>query len=90
MSGVKRLAAYASLYDVTIDWQPFIGPRSGLDGYYDACGGSGHAFKIGPAVGRELADWIVDGTVEEDFANFSYDRIAAGNLFIQAYGGNRG
>ena len=90
MSGVKRLAAYASLYDVSPDWQPFIGPRSGLDGYYDACGGSGHAFKIGPAVGRELAEWIVDGTVKEDFANFSHDRIAAGKMFVQAYGGNRG
>lgn len=89
-TGVKRLDTYASLYDVAPDWYPFIGPRSGLDGYYDACGGSGHGFKLGPAIGRNLAAWIVDGTVEEDFAGLSYDRIAAGKLFTQTYGGNRG
>ena len=88
-AGARRIDSYAALYDVTPDWYPFIGPRGGLTGYYDACGGSGHGFKIGPAIGRHLARWIGEGTVTEDFARLSHDRIAAGKPFVGAYGGNR-
>jgi glycine/D-amino acid oxidase-like deaminating enzyme len=89
MAGAKLIDSYAALYDVTPDWYPFIGPRSGLAGYADACGGSGHGFKIGPAIGRYLARWISDGTVEDDFAKLSYDRLESGWKFVGAYGGNR-
>ena len=88
-AGARRIDAYAALYDVTPDWYPFVGPRSGLQGYYDACGGSGHGFKIGPAIGRHLARWISENTVDEDFARLSHDRLDAGKRFVGAYGGNR-
>ena len=65
-------------------------PRAGLEGYVDANGGSGHGFKIAPAIGRELASWIVTGAPADDFRQLSHDRIAAGTLFSGAYGGNRG
>jgi sarcosine oxidase subunit beta len=90
LAGAKLVSAYAALYDVTPDWYPYAGPRQGIDGYFDACGGSGHGFKIGPAIGKELADWIADGRAGADFSQLSYDRIAANRLFAQAYGGNRG
>jgi sarcosine oxidase, subunit beta len=89
LQGSRLLHAYVALYDVTPDWIPFMGPRAGVTGYYDASGGSGHAFKTGPIFARELAEWIVDGKVREDFRQFSYDRIAAGKLFKQSLGGNR-
>jgi glycine/D-amino acid oxidase-like deaminating enzyme len=90
LAGAGLIHAYAALYDVTPDWYPFMGPRHGLSGYYDASGGSGHGFKIGPAMGRELAGWIMDGRAREDFAALSYDRVGQGRLFQQSYGGNRG
>ena len=90
LQGARRIDAYAALYDVTPDWYPFIGPRDGVAGYHDACGGSGHGFKLGPAIGRELARWIASGEVADDFRQLSFDRIAAGNPFVQVYGGNRG
>ena len=89
LEGSSLLHGYAALYDVTPDWIPFMGPRSGLEGYFDASGGSGHAFKTGPIFARELVDWIVDGTVRDDYRRFSHDRIAAGALFNQSFGGNR-
>ena len=89
LQGSKLLHAYAALYDVTPDWIPFVGPREGLDGYCDAAGGSGHAFKTGPIFGRELAEWIANNNVRDDFRHFSYDRLASGNSFNQAFGGNR-
>jgi len=90
LAGMTLVQSYAALYDVTPDWYPFVGPRAGLAGYYDASGGSGHGFKIGPAIGRELARWIETGEAEADFAALSHDRIAAGRLFAQSFGGNRG
>ncbi len=89
-SGCRLIDSYASLYDVTPDWHPFLGPRQGLAGYVDACGGSGHGFKFGPAFGRELARWIVDGFVADDFAQLSYDRMSGHRPFEQTFGGNRG
>ncbi len=88
-AGMRLVDSYAALYDVTPDWNPFVGPRAGLAGYADACGGSGHGFKIAPALGRELAEWIALGRAADDFRQFSHDRIAAGRLFTGAYGGNR-
>ena len=88
--GCRRIDSYAALYDVTPDWYPFIGPREGISGYVDAAGGSGHGFKIGPAIGEELARWVALGDVADDFRQLSYDRIAQNQLFQGAYGGNRG
>ena len=53
-------SSYAGCYDVTPDWNPVIstGP---LDGLVIAAGFSGHGFKISPAVGRLVADLVVDG-----------------------------
>jgi sarcosine oxidase, subunit beta len=89
-SGMRLIEAYAALYDVTPDWYPIVGPRANLAGYADFSGGSGHGFKIAPAIGRELADWLLTGKVADDFRQFSHDRIAQGNLFVQSFGGNRG
>jgi sarcosine oxidase subunit beta len=89
-AGMHLLESYAALYDVTPDWYPFVGPRSGIAGYADFCGGSGHGFKIGPAIGRELAEWLMTGNAKDDFRQFSHDRLAAGRPFVQSFGGNRG
>ena len=89
-AGMRLIEAYAALYDVTPDWYPFVGPRAGLAGYADFSGGSGHGFKIAPAIARELADWLLTGKVADDFRQFSHDRIAQDNLFVQSFGGNRG
>ena len=90
LAGARVVGGYAALYDVTPDWMPYVGPRAGLEGYYDASGGSGHAFKTGPILARELADWILDGTVAEDFRRLSYDRVTQDNQFPVTFGGNRG
>lgn len=88
--GARRIDSYAALYDTTPDWFPFVGPRTGVKGYADVWGGSGHGFKLGPAIGRRLADWIVDGKTDDEFRELSHDRIAENRLFVQRFGGNRG
>jgi sarcosine oxidase, subunit beta len=53
-------SSYAGCYDVTPDWNPVIS-RTAIDGLMVAAGFSGHGFKIAPAVGRLIADLIIDG-----------------------------
>ncbi|MEV5361120.1 FAD-binding oxidoreductase, partial [Micrococcus luteus] len=53
-------SSYAGCYDVTPDWNPVIS-ATGVDGLLVAAGFSGHGFKISPAVGRLVADLVVDG-----------------------------
>jgi sarcosine oxidase, subunit beta len=53
-------SSYAGCYDVTPDWNPVIS-RTPLDGLIVAAGFSGHGFKIAPAVGRLIADLVIDG-----------------------------
>jgi sarcosine oxidase subunit beta len=84
------LYGFASLYDVTPDWYPFVGPRRDVEGYADASGGSGHGFKLAPALGAHLAEWIRGNSVPPDVQRLSYDRVLEDRLFVQKYGGNRG
>ncbi len=49
LEGARFVSAYASLYDITPDFYPFVGPRAGLAGYADYCGGSPRA--------SSMADW---------------------------------
>jgi len=89
-AGARLIDAYASYYDVTPDWHPYLGPRRDIAGYCDASGGSGHGFKFGPSFGESVATWLRDGDVESDFKTLSYDRILDGQLLGQTFGGNRG
>lgn len=89
-SNAKYLDGFASLYDVTPDWYPFVGLRSDIRGYADASGGSGHGFKLAPALGAHLSQWVLNGSVKPGVRELSYDRVSAGRMFVQKYGGNRG
>jgi sarcosine oxidase subunit beta len=89
LQGARLISSYASLYDITPDFYPYVGPRAGLSGYADFCGGSGHGFKIAPGLSQKLAQWILDGRTDEEFAGLSYDRIAKGKRY-GGLGGNRG
>lgn len=50
---------YAALYDITPDWHPIIDESAPGSGFYLCCGSSGHGFKLGPAVGRLMAERIM-------------------------------
>ncbi len=67
-----------------------MGPRSDISGYADASGGSGHGFKLGPALGDRLAEWLVSGRVTPGIERLSHDRVLTNRLYAQKFGGNRG
>jgi sarcosine oxidase subunit beta len=75
-------SSYAGCYDVTPDWNPVIS-RTHVDGLVVAAGFSGHGFKIAPAVGRLVADLVVDGRSSDrriPETDFRLSRFAEGDL----------
>ncbi|WP_102868191.1 NAD(P)/FAD-dependent oxidoreductase [Pseudovibrio exalbescens] len=74
---IKAGAAWAGHYDMNLfDHNAFIGPVSGLDGFYLALGFSGHGLQQSPAVGRGLSEHIVGGRYETlDLGPLGLDRF---------------
>jgi sarcosine oxidase subunit beta len=72
--------AWAGLYETTPDHQAILGPVRGVDGFWCACGFSGHGFMQAPAVGVVLAQMLLEGRSEVDVSALSHDRFAAGEL----------
>lgn len=55
--------SYVGAYDTTPDYNPIISPAP-VDGLFLAVGFSGHGFKMSPAVGRLVADLLLDGSTD--------------------------
>ncbi len=90
LAGVKKVDGRAGLYTVTPDWHPLLGPVDGFEGVYLATGGSGHCFKLGPAIGELVGNALLGKSVDyADIASFSLSRYAEGREFRSTYGGNR-
>lgn len=77
---------WASLYDVSPDWQPVIGEVA--DGVFVDAGTSGHGFKLAPALGRHVADLVL-GRPDSRIEQFHPRRFAAGELLSAGYGDAR-
>lgn len=78
-AGVGVARAWAGLYDMTPDAHPIIGWVD--DGVYAACGFSGHGFMQSPAVGRAVAQDLLEGESEFDLSPYRLERLAAGAVF---------
>ncbi len=65
---------YACLYDMSPDDLPVIGQVPGTEGLFVIAGSSGHGFKLGPAVGEEVARLVTSGR-SDLLAPFSLSRF---------------
>jgi glycine/D-amino acid oxidase-like deaminating enzyme len=78
------------MYDVTPDWHPLLGDSGEVENLVLATGGSGHCFKLGPAIGDLVAASILGGKVAyAEIESFSPARFEAGREFRSTFGGNR-
>jgi sarcosine oxidase subunit beta len=80
-AGVRVARGWAGLYDMTPDAHPIIGWIG--DGVYAACGFSGHGFMQSPAVGRAVAEELLEGASELDLSPYRLERFAAGAVFAE-------
>ncbi|MCA9903570.1 MAG: FAD-binding oxidoreductase [Anaerolineae bacterium] len=78
-------SAHGGYDGITPDQHPLLGAY-GPDGFYLDCGHSGTGFKTAPAVGRCMAELIVDGAAKTvDISPFAPDRFARGKPFKGNY-----
>ncbi len=85
------VASWAGLYAITPDWSMIVDGAPGVEGLYLAVGGSGHSFKLAPAIGQCLAELIVNGHASTvDITPLRATRFEDHALLRSTYGGNRG
>lgn len=90
---ISVAGSYAGCYDLTPDLYPIIG-TSGVDGLMLCVGFSGHGFKLSAAVGRLVADLIVDGKSSSEAIPselFQLSRFSEGRSIrsLNPYSGSR-
>jgi len=82
---LKRVRGWAGLYDVnTLDHNAIIGEWPEINGLYLATGFSGHGLQQGPAVGRYLAELILNRPIALDLSIFSPQRILENSPLSEA------
>jgi len=79
MENAALHSAHGGYDGITPDQHPLLGPI-GPQGFYLDCGFSGTGFKIAPAVGLCMAEWILDGEPKTvDLTLYRPQRFAAGH-----------
>jgi sarcosine oxidase subunit beta len=78
---------WASLYDVSPDWMPVIGEIA--PGVFVDAGTSGHGFKLGPALGADVAALMAGIEVDDGIREFTPERFEAGRQLAAGYGAAR-
>lgn len=85
LAEAKAMRAYAGLRDLTPDYHGLLGPIPEVPGFYVACGFSGHGFMHAPAIGRLMAELIVDGRATSlDLAPLAPERFRTGEIQAEA------
>ncbi len=91
LADAEVIASWAGLYTITPDWSMIVDRAPGIDGMFLAVGGSGHSFKLAPAIGQCLAEMITTGTASTvDISPLRAGRFSEGDPLRSTYGGNRG
>jgi len=86
MENGEYASGYSALYDITPDWHHILDELPSATGLYCAAGGSGHGFKLGPAVGEMMAELIINGKKpDNDIDLFGYHRFSEGRLVTGEY-----
>ena len=80
---LKLKREWAGLYDeCELDGNMVLGRSPALENFHFACGFSGHGLMHAPAVGRALAELVVQGRFETlDLSRMGYERVLEGKPY---------
>jgi len=78
IGGARILRQWAGSYDVSPDNSPILGMVREPEGFYIACGYSGHGLMISPKVGKIMAELIATGRKDPLLSGFTLDRFKEG------------
>lgn len=77
LQAARVVRAWTGWFEMTPDDLPIVDRIAGIDGLF-VCGGfSGHGFALGPAIGRLMANFILDGQATHPIDEFGLGRFAA-------------
>ena len=87
LESAESRGGWASLYDVSPDWQPVIGEIA--PGLFVDAGTSGHGFKLAPALGKYVAELVLARDVDPGIAQFHPRRFDDARPLAAGYGAAR-
>lgn len=79
LASLELESVWAGRIDVTPDVIPIIDRPDANRAIFIAAGFSGHGFALGPAIGRQLAEWAMDGHPSIDLHQFRLARFVDGS-----------
>ena len=82
IAGLGLARTWAGWIDLTPDLIPIVGRVNEVEGLYVAAGFSGHGFALGPAIGKLIAQVIVDGRSSIDLSDFRVSRFVEGEYTL--------
>ena len=65
------------------DRQPIYGKAENVEGFYMACGYSGHGFMFGPVTGEVMAEAILGEKSSLPIEKLGLDRFSKGELLFE-------
>lgn len=72
-------ASWWGYYEITPDHNPILGRMPGTEGWFNACGFSGHGVQQAAMVGRLMAEEISEGKAQSlNINSLRYERFASG------------
>ena len=82
---VRIIRQWAGLYDVSPDARPILGAVDSFDGYYHACGFSGHGFMLSPITAKLITELITTGSTSIPIDTLDLTRFDKGPLTKDPY-----
>jgi sarcosine oxidase subunit beta len=80
----KLIRGWAGLYELSPDHHAILGRVPGLEGFILANGLSGHGFQHSPAIGKVLAELILEGNAKTiDISSLSIERFQKGKAILE-------
>ncbi|MBN2605459.1 MAG: FAD-binding oxidoreductase [Bacilli bacterium] len=77
---LRVVRQWGGLYNISPDRQPIIGGTKELEGFYLACGFSGHGFMFAPMTGLLLSEIILEEPTTIDINELHLDRFKDGDF----------
>lgn len=74
---------WAGLREMTPDDHAIVDPVPEIPGLWSAAGFSGHGFMQSPAVGEQVARWLLDGRPSMDLGALRLARFAEQQLVVE-------
>lgn len=83
LKDLRVVRQWAGLYCMSPDRQPIYGKTDSVEGFYMACGYSGHGFMFGPVTGIVMAEAILGEKSSLPIEKLGLDRFDKGELLFE-------